>query len=131
MIYGLSDSDFAGCTDTAMSNSGYHDIVLLKDGVIAYYSGRQTSVALCTAMAETVALAKLVVKMKYLRELLHDLQFCQQETNVCSTFVWAENTAALAGATGSDFAHETMKHVTIKVFFLQEYVQHKLVRHPI
>ena len=26
------------------------------------YSGRQTTVALCTAMAETIALAKLVVK---------------------------------------------------------------------
>ena len=33
---------------------------------IACYSGRQTTTALCTAMAETIALAKVVVKVKYL-----------------------------------------------------------------
>jgi hypothetical protein len=65
VIYGLSDSDFAGCKDTAKSASGY--IVLLNGGPIAYYSGRQTTTALCTAqaMAETIALAKLVVGIKH------------------------------------------------------------------
>ncbi len=61
VIYGLSDSDFAGCKDTSKSTSGY--VVLLNGGAIAYYSGRQTTVALCTAMAETIALAKLVVEI--------------------------------------------------------------------
>jgi len=80
-------------------------------------------------MAETIALAKLVVKIKYLRVLLHDLQFCQQqETNIDSTIVWVDNTAALAVATGSDFTHETVKQVTVKVHFLQECVKHKMVR---
>ena len=78
-------------------------------------------------MAETIALAKLVVKIKYLRALLHDLQFHQSErTNVQSTIVWVDNTAALAVATGNDFTHETVKHVTVKVRFLQECVQHRL-----
>jgi hypothetical protein len=56
-------SDFAGCKDTvnAKSTSGY--LVLHNGGPIAYYSGRQSVVALCTAMAETIALAKLVVKI--------------------------------------------------------------------
>jgi hypothetical protein len=81
-------------------------------------------------MAETIALAKLVVKIKYLRALLHDLQFCQQqETNISSTIVWVDNTAALAVATGNDFKfmHETVKHVTVKVKFLQECVQRKII----
>ena len=126
-MYGLSDSDFAGCKDTAKSTSGY--LALLNGGAIAYYSGRQTTVALCTAMAETIALSKLVVKIKYLRALLHDLQFPQsQGTNIGSTIVWVDNTAALAVATGSDFTHETVKHVTVKVRFLQECVQHRIVR---
>jgi hypothetical protein len=42
--------------------------------VVAYYSGRQSTVALCTAMAETIALAKLVVKIKHMRVILFDLQ---------------------------------------------------------
>ena len=36
----------------------------MNGGVVAYYSGRQSTVALCTAMAETIELAKLVVKVK-------------------------------------------------------------------
>jgi hypothetical protein len=35
----------------------------MNNGVVAYYSGRQSTVALCTAIAETIALAKLVVKV--------------------------------------------------------------------
>jgi hypothetical protein len=33
------------------------------------------------------------------------------------------NTAAIAVATGNDFTHETVKHVIVKVRFLQECVQ--------
>jgi hypothetical protein len=116
VMYGLSDSDFAGCKDTAKSTSGY--IVLLNGGPIAYYSGRQTTTALCTAMAETIALAKLVVEIKHLRALMFDLQAVQlQGTLISSTIVWIDNTSALAVATGNDFTHATVKHVTVKVRF--------------
>ncbi len=46
----------------------------LNGGVVAYYSGRQSIVALCTAMA-TIALAKLVVRVKHMRALLFDFQY--------------------------------------------------------
>jgi hypothetical protein len=42
--------------------------------------------------------------------------------------LWVDNTAALAVATENDFTHETVKHVTVKVRFLQECVQHKIIR---
>ena len=126
VLYALSDSDFAGCKDTSRSTSGY--MILMNGGVVAYYSGRQTTVALCTAMAETIALAKLVVKVKHMRALLFDLQCCQdQETQINSTCVWVDNTAAIAVATGNDFTHETFKHVTVKVRFLQDCVQRKII----
>ena len=39
-----------------------------------------------------------------------------------------DNTVTLAVANGNDdFTHETVKHVTAKVRFLQEYVQRKIV----
>ncbi len=41
----------------------------MNGGMAAYYSGSQTTVALCTAMAETIALAKLVVQVKHMRAL--------------------------------------------------------------
>ncbi len=76
VLYGLSDSDFAGCKDTSRSTAGY--MILMNGGVVAYYSGRQSTVALCTAMAELIALAKIVVKLKHMRAILFDLQ-CRQE----------------------------------------------------
>jgi hypothetical protein len=55
-------------------------------------------------MAETIALAKLVVKIKHMRALLFYLQCRQeQETQINSTCVWVDNAAALAAvATGND-----------------------------
>jgi hypothetical protein len=122
-MYTLSDSDFAGCKDTSRSTSGY--TILMNGVVVAYYSGRES---LCTAMAETIALAKLVVKIKHMRALLFDLQ-CRQEqkTMIHSTCVWVDNTAAIAVAKGNDFTHETVKHVTVKVRFIQECVQREII----
>ena len=126
VMYALSDSDFAGCKDTSRPTSGY--MILMNGGVIAYYSGRQSTVALCTAMAETLALAKLAVKVKHMRATLFDLQCRQQQTTmVNSTCVGVDNTAAISVATGTDFTHETVKHVTIKVRFLRECVQRGII----
>ena len=61
-LYAHSDSNFAGCRDTARSTSG--NVILMNAVAISWYSGRQTTTALCTAMAETIALAKVVVKEK-------------------------------------------------------------------
>ncbi len=37
-----------------------------------------------------------------------------------STCVWVDNKAEITVATGNDFTHKTVKHVTFKVRFLQE-----------
>jgi hypothetical protein len=109
VLYTLSYSDFAGCKDTSRSTSGH--MILMNGGVVAYYSGGQSTVALCTAMAETFALAKLVVKIKHMRVILFDLQCRQkQETMINSTCVWVDNTAAIAVAAENDLSHETVKH---------------------
>jgi hypothetical protein len=126
VLYTLSDSDFAGCKDTSGSTSGY--MILMNGGVVVYYSGRQSTVALCKAMAETIAMAKLVVRIKHMRIILFDLQ-CRQErkTMINSTCVWVDNTAAIDVATGNDFTHETVKYATVKVCFIQECVQRQII----
>lgn len=76
-------------------------------------------------MAETIALAKLVVKIKHLHALMHDLQCCQnRETKIENTIVWVHNTATLVVSTWNDF---TVKQITVKVRFLKERVQHKMI----
>ena len=82
-------------------------------------------------MAETIAFTKVTVKVKHMRNILFDLK-CQQAepTYIDSTIVWVDNTATLAVANGNDFKHETVKHITVnsvKVRFLQECVQHKII----
>ena len=47
--------------NVSLHTSAY--MILMDGAVVAYYSGRQSIVALCKAMAETIALAKLVVKI--------------------------------------------------------------------
>ena len=57
----------------------------MNAGAISWYSGRQTTTALCTAVAETIAIDKVVVKVKHLRAVLFELQCRQVEpssTNV-------------------------------------------------
>ena len=80
-LYALSDSDFgfAGCRDTARSTSG--NVIRMNTGAISWYSDHQTTTALCTAMAETIALAKVVVTVKYLKAILFDLQYSMIQTN--------------------------------------------------
>ncbi len=41
--------------------------------------------------------------------------------------VWVDYTAAIAVVTGDGFTHETVKHITVKVSFLQECVQWKII----
>ena len=51
---------------------------------------------------------------------------CDSESTI-STCVWVDTTAAIAVATGKDFTHEAVKHVTVKVRFLQECVQRGII----
>ena len=55
-------------------------------------------------MAETIALAKLVVKVKYLRAILFTPKCSQDKDSIFnSTCVWVDDEAALADATGNNF----------------------------
>ena len=58
-------------TDTAGSTFG--NLILMKAGAISWYFGRQTTTALSTALAETIARSKVVAKVKYFRAILFDL----------------------------------------------------------
>ena len=125
-LYGASDADLAGCLYMCKSTSGY--MIFMNGGVVAYHSARQTVVALCTAMAETIALTKVVTKIKHMLALLFCMDCVQhEETLINSVMVWCDNTATLAVANGEDFTHETVKHLSIKVKFLQECVQKGIV----
>jgi hypothetical protein len=91
-------------------------------------AARRRRLRLTLLCAQAFALTKFVVKVKRTRgsrgQFLLILQCRQGQTKLInSTCVWVDNTAAIAVAMGNDFTHETVKHVTGIVFFLQECVQ--------
>jgi hypothetical protein len=46
---------------------------------------------------------------------------------ISSTCLWVDNTTAIAPAFGNDSTHETVKRVTVKIRFLGECVQRKII----
>ena len=96
------------------SMTGY--LVLMSNGPIAWKSGRQLSIALATSAAETVALMKVCVVTKHLRQMLFDL-ICPQEEQ-STTYV--DNKIALVVSDGKEIMHLTAKHVTVQSHYVTD-----------
>jgi hypothetical protein len=65
------DADWAGCPDTRRSTSGY--AVFLRDNLVSWSAKRQTIVSRSSAEAEYRAVANVMAKSIWLRQLLHEL----------------------------------------------------------
>jgi len=115
-IVGYSDADFAGCMDTVRSTSG--NVILMNNGAISWMSKRQTTVAVSTSVAETLALAKTTASVKYLRQILADLN-CKQKG---ATVIYVDNRTAILVNEGGDLLHETGKHVAVQNMLIKEAV---------
>ena len=71
-------------------------------------------------MAETIALTKLVVKVKHMLASMAGLTPPQEgETVINCTCVWTNNTATLSVAKGDNFTHETA--VSSRMYATQYY----------
>jgi hypothetical protein len=67
-----TDADWAGCSDTRRSTSGY--AVFLRDNLVSWSVKQQTIVSRSNAEAEYRAVANGVAEATWLRQLLHELQ---------------------------------------------------------
>jgi len=81
-LVGYSDADWAGDRDTRRSTTGY--VFMLGGGCISWASKLQPTVALSSAEAEYMAMAAAVQEAIYLRRLLEDLGFKQEQATVLS-----------------------------------------------
>ncbi|XP_040999737.1 secreted RxLR effector protein 161-like [Juglans microcarpa x Juglans regia] len=70
-VTGYSDSDFAGCSDSRKSTSGY--VFLLAGGAISWRSMKQTITASSTMEAEFVACFEATVHGLWLRNFISGL----------------------------------------------------------
>ncbi|KAL4379963.1 hypothetical protein GQ457_02G041430 [Hibiscus cannabinus] len=96
-------------------NNESHKLGDYNEGGVFTWSSKQEIVAQSTAEAKFIAAASSVNQALWLRKLLCDLNFEQEE----STKIFVDNQAAIAISHNPVF-HGKTKHFNIKLFFLRE-----------
>jgi len=112
-VIAYADADLAGDEDTRKSTTGF--ALLLHGGVVSWMSKLQSTVALSTAEAETIAGVEAVKQIMHLRLFLRELG----QEQLSPTTVWEDNNAAIALAHGKEQSKRA-KHYQMKVAFLNE-----------
>lgn len=119
-LSGYTDADYGGDLDTRKSRSGY--IFLMNESPITWISKRQSVVALSTTEAEYIALSLGVREVIWLRRLLDELGFPQEN----ATRINVDNQSAIKLVSNPEF-HQRTKHIDIKYHFVREAVENGAV----
>ena len=112
-INGKPDSDYATCTETRRSVTGY--MVWLEGALISIRSVMQKIVALSSAKAELIALVMCVQEMMLVKKLIESLEL-QVELPM---LVQCDNKAAVDLVNGHQSAGGT-KHIDVRLHYARE-----------
>ena len=115
-----SDSDFAGDNSDRKSTSGY--CFSLGSGVISWKSVKQSCVALSTTEAEYVALSAAAQEAIWLRKLLMDLNFSNNDP----ILIYEDNQSTICLAKSSR-NHSRSKHIDVKFNFIRDVNSNKII----
>jgi hypothetical protein len=115
-LVGFSDADWAGDKTTRKSTTGY--VFMICMGAISWKATGQGSVALSSAEAELVALAKTVQHALWLLRLAETMGFNFQPMTINE-----DNQATIAIVNGDTKSSERTKHIGVKYFFVREEIQ--------
>jgi Reverse transcriptase (RNA-dependent DNA polymerase) len=113
-LTGYTDSDYAGCTDTRQSTSGY--IFTLGCGSVSWSSKRQSIVTTSSCKAEYVASCHATKEAMWLRRLLELLGFRQSTTTIHS-----DNAGSISLTKDAAF-HARSKHIDVQFHYTCERV---------
>jgi hypothetical protein len=116
----FSDADWAGCTETSKSTTGW--IVRVGGSTVAWYTKRQGSVAQSSCEAEYVAAAAAANEVVWWRRLLSD--FGHGGTG--PTKLYCDNKAATVLARHSG-RFDATKHIGLRLHVLRRYQENKVV----
>ncbi|TPX55991.1 DNA-directed DNA polymerase, partial [Powellomyces hirtus] len=119
-IIGYSDADYARCTDTRRSTSGY--VFMLNGAAISWKSQRQKSTALSTAEAEYIALAECAKEALWIQGLLSELSATEQT----AVLIYEDNQAAIKLAANPTH-HQRTKHIDVRYHFLRDLVSNERI----
>ena len=118
VLLGYSDSDWGGDLETRRSTSGY--VFTFGGAAISWSSKRQATVALSTTEAEYMAVCSAIQEAIYLRTLLNDFGYTQNEP----TLIYQDNQSSIALSKNAIVSRRT-KHIDIKYHFVRDMVDAK------
>jgi hypothetical protein len=119
-LAGYTDSDYAA-DSSRRSTMGY--IFLLAQGAVTWSSKMQRSVSTSTAEAEYHALAYAGKEAVWIRNLLEQLGFIQEQP----TTIYGDNQGALALTENPEF-HARTKHIDVSAHYIRELIEDQIVK---
>ena len=123
-LVGFADADYAGDKDNRRSTSGYTFTLSHGDDVntIDWKAKQQDVVALSSAESELISACSATQSAVYIRQLLMDLGFKQDEPTV----IMEDNQACIAMG-NNPITHKRTKHIDVRYHFVREKVESKEV----
>jgi len=114
VITAYSDADWGGSEDRK-STTGY--CVFINDNLISWNTKKQQTIALSTAEAEFMAATEVVKEVKWLTQILQELNYKVQKP----ILVFIDNQSAIKIGE-NDVEHDRTKHIDIKYYFIRDSV---------
>mmetsp|Transcript_37541 Transcript_37541/g.86747 ORF Transcript_37541/g.86747 Transcript_37541/m.86747 type:complete len:1656 (+) Transcript_37541:523-5490(+) len=115
------DADYANCTDTRKSISGF--VTQVGGSTVSARREKQSVVTLSSTEAEYVAVTSVAKEVIALRQLLADIGFPQSS----ATPVGEDNVSCIA-LSKNDIVHRRTKHVDIKFHWIRDLVKDGVIK---
>jgi len=115
-VYGYTDADWAGDTDTAKSTSGY--VFILCEAAFSWSSKKQEVTAGSTMEAEYIALYHSALQSVWIASFMEEIGFPLGQPLEIN----CDNEAAIAVANGGELPFKRSKHMNVKYHKIREYV---------
>ena len=120
-VRGRSDSNYANCTDTRKSVTGF--TVYLEDAPVAIRSVMQKIIALSVTEAELIALVQCVQEMFFVRKILESMGL-QVELPM---LIECDNKGAVDLVNGHSIGGNT-KHIAVRILHVRDYKDKGIIR---